>query len=154
MRLLKRYTMIGILFVLVAGTLAHFLYDWTGRNPVAGLFAPVSESIWEHMKLVFFPSVLYSLCLYLCAWQGFLCLGYSGLFPEHAGGVPACLPAYAVLQAERLRPSPVGAGGRAPCLLYGVHLSSSGWGNLRCPRRTVIFLRPAKNGNILRLFTL
>ncbi len=34
MRLLKRYTIIGILFVLVAGTLAHFLYDWTGRNPV------------------------------------------------------------------------------------------------------------------------
>ena len=60
MKLLKRYTIIGIIFVLVTGTLAHFLYDWTGSNPIAGLFTPVNESIWEHMKLLFFPMLIYS----------------------------------------------------------------------------------------------
>ena len=60
MKHLKRYTMIGIIFVLIAGTLAHFLYDWTGNNYIVGLFTPINESIWEHMKLLFFPMLLYS----------------------------------------------------------------------------------------------
>ena len=60
MKHLKRYTMIGIIFVLITGTLAHFLYDWTGNNYIVGLFTPINESIWEHMKLLFFPMLLYS----------------------------------------------------------------------------------------------
>lgn len=52
---LKRDTIIGILFVLITGSVSHFLYDWTGKNPVVGLFTPANESIWEHMKLLFFP---------------------------------------------------------------------------------------------------
>ena len=60
MKSLKRYTVLGIFFVLPAGTLAHFFYDLSGNNHVIGLFTPVNESIWEHMKLVFFPMLLYS----------------------------------------------------------------------------------------------
>ena len=56
---LKRYTVIGILFVILAGTLSHFLYEWSGNHAVVGLFTPVSESVWEHMKLLFFPMLLY-----------------------------------------------------------------------------------------------
>ena len=51
----------GFLFTSVAGTLLHFLYDWTGENSVAGLFSAVNESIWEHMKLIYFPMLLFSL---------------------------------------------------------------------------------------------
>lgn len=58
---LKRYTILGILFVTAAGTLWHYVYDWTGRQPFIGFFFPVNESTWEHMKLVFFPMVLYAL---------------------------------------------------------------------------------------------
>ena len=60
MKILKRRTIGGIAFVLIVGTLSHFLYEWTGKNFVAGLFTPVNESVWEHMKLVFFPMLLYS----------------------------------------------------------------------------------------------
>ena len=60
MNSLKQHTIIGIIFVLLAGTLAHFLYDLSDNNHVIGLFTPVNESIWEHMKLVFFPMLLYS----------------------------------------------------------------------------------------------
>ncbi|MEY8522776.1 DUF6512 family protein [Lachnospiraceae bacterium 38-10] len=60
MKKIKRYTMIGILFVLLMGTLSHFVYDWTGNHAVIGLFTPVNESIWEHMKLLFFPMLLYA----------------------------------------------------------------------------------------------
>lgn len=61
MRKLKCHCIIGALFVIIAGTLAHFVYDWSGHNFIAGLFFPVSESTWEHMKLCFFPMLLYSL---------------------------------------------------------------------------------------------
>ena len=63
MKHLKRYTIIGIIFVLITGTFTHFLYDWTGKNHIAGLFTPVNESVWEHMKLLFFPMFIYSLVM-------------------------------------------------------------------------------------------
>ena len=54
----------GFLFTSVAGTLLHFLFDWTGENIVVGLFSAVNESIWEHMKLIFFPMLLFALAEY------------------------------------------------------------------------------------------
>ena len=52
-------TIIGILFVSILGTLSHFVYDWSGHNAFVGLFTPINESTWEHMKLVFFPMLLF-----------------------------------------------------------------------------------------------
>ena len=49
----------GILFTSILGTLSHFLYEWSGGNLYVGFFAPVNESVWEHMKLLFFPMLLY-----------------------------------------------------------------------------------------------
>lgn len=57
---LLKYEIIGFLFVSVIGTLCHFVYDWTNKNPVVGLFVPVNESPWEHLKLIFFPYFIYS----------------------------------------------------------------------------------------------
>lgn len=57
---MKIYTIIGIIFVLITGSVSHFVYDWTGNNFFAGLIFPVNESVWEHMKLVFFPMLIYS----------------------------------------------------------------------------------------------
>ena len=51
----------GILFTITAGTLLHFCYEWSGENPFVALFAPVSESVWEHLKLLFFPVLVYTL---------------------------------------------------------------------------------------------
>lgn len=65
MRYLKRYTMTGVFFVLITGSLAHFLYEWSDENYIVGLFTPINESIWEHMKLLFFPMLLYSIVMTL-----------------------------------------------------------------------------------------
>ena len=64
MKDLKRSCIIGTLFVIITGTLAHFVYDWSGQNDIVGFFTPVSESTWEHMKLCFFPMLLYSLYMW------------------------------------------------------------------------------------------
>lgn len=61
MKELRRSCIIGAIFVIITGTLAHFVYDWSGQNDIVGFFTPVSESTWEHMKLCFFPMLLYSL---------------------------------------------------------------------------------------------
>lgn len=74
MKYLKKYTIIGIIFVLITGTLAHFLYDWTGNNHIVGLFTPISESIWEHMKLLFFPMLTYSLIMILKFYSKYSCI--------------------------------------------------------------------------------
>ena len=60
MNQLKRYLIIGTIFVIVLGTLSHFFYDWSNNSFVVGFFSPVNESTWEHMKLVFFPMLLFS----------------------------------------------------------------------------------------------
>ncbi len=60
MNQLKRYVIIGAVFVLIAGTCSHFLYGWTNNNFIIGAISPVNESTWEHMKLVFFPMLVYS----------------------------------------------------------------------------------------------
>ena len=41
------------------GSLFHFVYDWTGENKIIGFFVPVNESIWEHLKLIFYPALIY-----------------------------------------------------------------------------------------------
>lgn len=59
MNKLKRYTIYGIIFTLITGTLLHFTYEWSGNNHIVGYLSAVNESTWEHMKLVFFPMSLY-----------------------------------------------------------------------------------------------
>ena len=55
----KRYIVTGLLFVGILGTLFHFVYDWCRQSRLIGLFVPVNESTWEHMKLLFIPMLIY-----------------------------------------------------------------------------------------------
>lgn len=55
-RIILRY-----LFVVLLGVFLHFAYELSGENPIVGLFALVNESIWEHLKLLFFPMLVLTL---------------------------------------------------------------------------------------------
>ncbi len=50
---------IAFFIIGILGTLGHFVYEWSGDTAVLGLFFPVNESTWEHLKLLFFPAVIY-----------------------------------------------------------------------------------------------
>ena len=52
---------IRYLFVTLLGVFLHFAYDLSGQNPIVGLFSIVNESVWEHLKLVFFPMLILTL---------------------------------------------------------------------------------------------
>ncbi|MDO5558688.1 MAG: DUF6512 family protein [Oscillospiraceae bacterium] len=49
----------------IAGSLFHMLYQITGENTLAALISPVNESIWEHLKIVFFPLLIWWIIMYL-----------------------------------------------------------------------------------------
>ena len=51
----------GFAIVTFCGTIAHFLYDWTGGNILTAPISGVNESTWEHMKLLFWPLFLFAL---------------------------------------------------------------------------------------------
>ena len=48
--------MLFLVFVLtsLSGTALHFLYDVL-PTPLTALFSPINESVWEHLKLLFWP---------------------------------------------------------------------------------------------------
>ena len=53
--------MIGTVFIIFLGSALHFTYALSGNNPVVGSFSPVNESVWEHLKMVFWPSLFWIL---------------------------------------------------------------------------------------------
>lgn len=66
---MNKYTLWGIIFSTVLGTLLHFSYDFSGQNTVVGIFSATNESIWEHLKLLFYPVLIYSVIEFFAANQ-------------------------------------------------------------------------------------
>ena len=58
---LLRWELIGFAFTGAVGTLLHFVYEWTGGDPLIAAFCAVNESTWEHMKLLFVPFFLFTM---------------------------------------------------------------------------------------------
>ena len=62
---LKKYEIIGVIFTIILGTLLHFTYEWSNGSNIVALFSAVNESTWEHIKLLFFPYLLYAIFEYI-----------------------------------------------------------------------------------------
>ena len=131
-----KYTMIiGALFVLIAGSLSHFLYDWTGQNTVVGL-PDYPVSIWKKNPLPCLFSLLWNhrrnpadSCSFLCLHRGFgqkyLSSGHRHIYFERSDCLPALLPLYPVLPPETIYLSAVPFGGNFLSMLFAVYLSSA-----------------------------
>lgn len=65
---------IQIVLTILLGSLWHFVFDWLGKNNFIAAFFPVNESIWEHLKLLFYPVLLLSImeCIIRGVKPGFL----------------------------------------------------------------------------------
>ena len=62
---LKQWRFAGIITIISLGFLLHYIYSWTGTSKIVGLFVPVNESVWEHLKLGYWSAVLFSFAEYL-----------------------------------------------------------------------------------------
>ena len=75
----------------LAGSCLHFVYAFL-PNPITALFSPVNESLWEHLKILFWPGLVSALILsrgadrgtlahrllsLLLAGAAMLCVGYG-----------------------------------------------------------------------------
>jgi hypothetical protein len=56
--------LIGIPLIVLAGSLLHFTFQWSGNWPPVALFAAVNESVWEHLKLAFWPALAWAVIEY------------------------------------------------------------------------------------------
>lgn len=68
---LKKSEITGFIFVVILGSIGHFLYEWTGQNQIVGKFFAVNESTWEHLKLLFFPYVIYTVVEWACVGKNY-----------------------------------------------------------------------------------
>lgn len=96
----------GILFTSIFGTLAHFTYEWSNKNFLVGLFTPVSESTWEHMKLLFFPMFLYGIFICTRLGQDYPCLSCAYPLGILAGtfAIPALFYTYSGILGRTYTP--------------------------------------------------
>jgi hypothetical protein len=65
----------------LGGTILHFLYDWLGQAVWVAPFSGVNESTWEHMKLLFWPSLLFAILqsLFFRERGDFWCIKLRGI---------------------------------------------------------------------------
>lgn len=62
--LILKWEILGILFISIVGSLFHFVFEWLGNWEYIGGFFPVNESVWEHLKLPYWPLIIFALIEY------------------------------------------------------------------------------------------
>ncbi len=50
----------GAILISLLGSGLHFAFDLLGKWPPAALIAAVNESVWEHLKLAFWPALVFA----------------------------------------------------------------------------------------------
>ncbi|MHA2392689.1 MAG: DUF6512 family protein [Promethearchaeota archaeon] len=61
---LLKWEIIGAHFIFFLGSILHFVFEWSGYWAPIGIIAPVNESVWEHLKLSYWPLIFSSLIEY------------------------------------------------------------------------------------------
>lgn len=78
----KINSLLAFIIIGIVGTLWHFVYGWTGENPIIGAVSPINESVWEHLKLLFFPALFYFIIEYFLSREL-----YENLIPADVIGI-------------------------------------------------------------------
>ena len=79
---IKRFQIFSAIFTMIIGTLLHFTYEWSNENLLIASFSAVNESIWEHLKLLFYPMLFTTIIGYfyfLTNKHNFLCAKTIGI---------------------------------------------------------------------------
>lgn len=62
---IKKWHIAGLVFIITVGIFLHFAYDLSGQNMIVGYFSAVNESVWEHLKLIYWPAALFMIAEYI-----------------------------------------------------------------------------------------
>jgi len=61
---MRKVKIIGVFIIFGLSFLSHFMYQWL-PNSIFSILFPVNESIWEHMKLIVTPVLIFSIFEYI-----------------------------------------------------------------------------------------
>ena len=64
---MARAELLGLVFIVLLGSALHFTFEASGRYWVIGVFSAMNESVWEHLKLAFWPSLFWTGILRACS---------------------------------------------------------------------------------------
>ncbi|MBR6535413.1 MAG: hypothetical protein IKT65_07520 [Clostridia bacterium] len=75
------WQLIGFAATSLGGTLLHFLYKWSNESVFVAPFSGINESTWEHMKLLFFPMLVFAFMqsFYFKEYGTFWCIKLKGI---------------------------------------------------------------------------
>jgi hypothetical protein len=54
------WEMSGILFIIMLGSAFHFVFELSGGIKAVALIGAVNESVWEHLKIGFWPAFIWA----------------------------------------------------------------------------------------------
>lgn len=60
-RRLKVLAIVGVFAISGLGSCLHFVYEWSGYSVPFAIVGSVNESTWEHLKLCFWPTLLWAI---------------------------------------------------------------------------------------------
>jgi len=63
-RVIFGYELAGMILIIIVGSMLHFTFEWSGNQPIVGVFSAVNESVWEHLKIAFWPTLVYAIFEY------------------------------------------------------------------------------------------
>lgn len=61
----RHWILLGIPILFIIGFFMHYIYEWSGNSLIVGIFAPINESVWEHLKLNFWPLLIWWIAGYI-----------------------------------------------------------------------------------------
>lgn len=62
---IKKALLWGIPLIFIVGSIFHFLFDITSGNIIFAVIFPTNESIFSHLKLTYFPVLIYFFIAYI-----------------------------------------------------------------------------------------
>lgn len=63
-KIILNWQIFGTVFMIIVGSLLHFAFKWSNYSIFVGIFTPVNESVWEHLKLGFTSLLIFSIIEY------------------------------------------------------------------------------------------
>ena len=61
---IDKWHIAGFFWIVIIGSLLHFVYEWSGNSTIVGMFSPINESVWEHLKLGYFSLTFFIIIEY------------------------------------------------------------------------------------------
>jgi hypothetical protein len=65
MKRILHWEPLSILLAITVGILLHYVYGWSMHNRLVAIFGATNESVWEHLKIAFWPEFIIAIVYFV-----------------------------------------------------------------------------------------